>query len=128
MFEGKNVTAIVVAAGKGTRFGSDIPKQFLKIEGMTVLEKAVRAFENHPAVDQIVVVTGGDFVVLCGEILAGFTKVKYIVPGGAQRQDSVYEGLKLAADGLVLIHDGARPFVTAEVIDRVLEGARSHGA
>ena len=68
MFEGKNVTAIVVAAGKGTRFGSDIPKQFLKIEGMTVLEKAVRAFENHPAVDQIVVVTGGDFVVLCGEM------------------------------------------------------------
>ena len=128
MFEGKNVTAIVVAAGKGTRFGSDIPKQFLKIEGMTVLEKAVRAFENHPAVDQIVVVTGGDFVVLCGEILAGFTKVKYIVPGGAQRQDSVYEGLKVAADGLVLIHDGARPFVTADVIDRVLEGACCHGA
>lgn len=128
MFEGKNVTAIVVAAGKGTRFGGDLPKQFLKIGGVTVLEKAVRAFENHPAVDQIVVVTGGDFVVLCREILAGFTKVTDIVPGGAQRQDSVYQGLCRAADGLVLVHDGARPFVTEAVISRVLEGTIKEGA
>ena len=128
MFEGKNVTAIVVAAGKGTRFGGDLPKQFLKIDGVTVLERAVCAFENHPAVDQIVVVTGGDFVMLCEEILAGFTKVAKVLTGGAQRQDSVYAGLREAADGLVLVHDGARPFVTGQVIDRVLEGAAAGGA
>lgn len=128
MFEGKNVTAIVVAAGRGTRFGGDLPKQFLKIGGETVLEKAVAAFEAHPAVDQIAVVTGGDFIMLCEDLCSKFTKVKRILPGGAQRQDSVYEGLKTVTEGLVLIHDGARPFVTGKVIDRVLEGAYNQGA
>jgi len=128
VFEGKNVTAIVVAAGKGTRFGGDLPKQFLKIGGETVLEKAVAAFEAHPAVDQIAVVTGGDFVMLCEELCRRFAKVRKILTGGAQRQDSVYEGLKTVTDGLVLVHDGARPFVTGDVIDRVLEGAYNQGA
>ena len=128
VFEGKNVTAIVVAAGKGTRFGGDLPKQFLKTGGVTVLEKAVAAFENHPAVDQIVVVTGGDFIVLCEDICRKFAKVRAIVPGGAQRQDSVYEGLKEIEEGIVLVHDGARPYVTEKVISRVLEGALKEGA
>jgi len=128
VFEGNNVTAIVVAAGKGTRFGGDLPKQFLNIGGQTVLETAVEAFEKHPAVDQIVVVTGGGFVMLCEELCGRFAKVSKILTGGAQRQDSVYEGLKTVTDGLVLVHDGARPFVTGDVIDRVLEGAYNQGA
>ena len=118
----------MVAAGKGTRFGGDLPKPFLKIGGETVLEKAVAAFEVHPAVDQIAVVTGGDFVMLCEELCSRFAKVRKILTGGAQRQDSVYEGLKTVTDGLVLVHDGARPFVTGDVIDRVLEGAYNQGA
>ncbi len=128
MFKGKKVTAIIVAAGQGKRFGSDLPKQFFYIGGETVLEKALLSFENNSAVDKIVVVTGGDFIVLCKEICKKFSKADTIVQGGTRRQDSVEKGLKHVDDGLVLIHDGARPFATAEIIDRVLEEAYNQGA
>lgn len=128
MYKENKVTAIVVAAGRGTRFGGDLPKQFLKIEGKTVLEKSVKAFEEHPCVDDILVVANGDFIGLCRELCRGFDKVKGILPGGNQRQDSVNEGLKMVEQGLVLIHDGARPFVGSEIIDSVLKEAYNQGA
>ena len=128
MYKEKQVTAIVVAAGKGTRFGGDLPKQFLNIGKETVLEKSVGAFEAHPCVDNILVVTNRDFMAFCSSLCSRFTKVTEVIAGGAQRQDSVMEGLKKTGNGLVLIHDAARPFVSMEVIDRVLEGAYNQGA
>ena len=128
MYKEKQVTAIVVAAGRGTRFGGDLPKQFLKIEGKTVLEKAIDAFESHTCVDNIIVVTGEDFLVMCRDLCSKFRKVREILPGGKERQDSVREGLNKVNDGLVLVHDGARPFVSAEIIDSVLKEAYNQGA
>ncbi len=128
MYKGKKVTVIIGAAGIGSRMGASIPKQFLKIHGRTILELAVEPFENSDYVDNILVVTGQDFVVLCEKILAAYSKVNRVIEGGPQRQDSIGNGVKLLADGeLVLIHDGARPYVDQGIIQRVLENAHLIG-
>ena len=120
-----------MAAGTGSRMGAAVPKQFLKIKGRTVLERAVLPFENNGFVDDILVVCGQDFVPLCKRLCSAFSKVRAIITGGEQRQDSVrnaINALEIGADGYVLIHDGARPFVTDEIICRVLAGAADAGA
>ena len=128
MYRGKKVTAVIVAAGRGTRFGGDLPKQFLKIENRTVLEMAIEPFQSHPMVDALIVASSEEYVELCSRICERFDKMNAVVIGGAQRQDSVRACLDRTDEGLVLIHDGARPFVTAQVIDRVIEGAYNQGA
>ena len=128
MYRGKKVTAVIVAAGRGTRFGGDLPKQFLKIENRTVLEMAIEPFQSHPMVDALIVASSEEYVELCSRICERFDKMNAFVLGGEQRQDSVRACLDRTDEGLVLIHDGARPFVTAQVIDRVIEGAYNQGA
>lgn len=131
MYGQEQVTAIIMAAGTGSRMGAAVPKQFLKIKGRTVLERAVLPFENNGFVDDILVVCGQDFVPLCKRLCSAFSKVRAIITGGEQRQDSVrnaINALEIGADGYVLIHDGARPFVTDEIICRVLAGAADTGA
>ena len=123
------MTAVIVAAGSGTRMGSDVPKQFLKIGGWTILETAVDVFEKNKYVDDILVLTGRDFVTFCEELCRPFGKVRSVLPGGKERQDTVYEAVRRIPDGeLVLIHDGVRPYVTDAVIEGVLAGAKSAGA
>ena len=129
MYEKKKVTAVIVAAGSGTRMGTDVPKQFLKIGGRTILETTVAVFEKNPYVDDILVLTGRDFVEFCEELCRPFEKVRSILPGGKERQDTVWEAVRRISDGeLVLIHDGVRPYVTDAVIEGVLTGAKSAGA
>lgn len=128
MFKGKKVTAVIVAAGAGSRFGGRLPKQFLKIGDRTVLEKAIEPFQRHEAVDAVIVAAAEEHMELCAELCGQFTKTEAIVKGGLRRQDSVWQCLQQVKGGLVLIHDGARPFVTAQVIDRVIEGAYNQGA
>lgn len=131
MYEGKKVTAVIVAAGSGTRMKSAVPKQFLKIEGKTILEKAVSAFEKNNHVDQIIIMTGADYVDFCKELCSGsgFSKICGVFAGGAQRQDTVYKAVSMVEDDqLILIHDGVRPFVTDDVIDGVIYGAYAEGA
>ena len=129
MYEKKKVTAVIVAAGSGTRMGTDVPKQFLKIGGRTILETTVAVFEKNPYVDDILVLTGRDFVEFCEELCRPFEKVRSILPGGKERQDTVWEAVRRISDGeLVLIHDGVRPYVTDAVIEGVLAGAKSAGA
>ena len=129
MYEGQKVTAVIVAAGSGTRMGSDVPKQFLKIGGRTILETTVEVFEKNKYVDDILVLTGRDFVEFCEELCRPFGKVRSVLPGGKERQDTVYEAVRRIPDGeLVLIHDGVRPYVTDGVIEGVLAGAKSAGA
>lgn len=130
MYQGRKVFAIVCAGGTGTRMGITVPKQFLKLGQETILEKSCRAFIEAENVDEIVVVTNADYIQKTRKILEkihGCEKIKFIVPGGKERQDSVYEGLKTLAKAkgqdLVLIHDGARPFVSTAIIERVLQGA-----
>lgn len=129
MYEGKKVTAVIVAAGSGTRMKSAVPKQFLKIEGKTILEKTVSAFEKNNHVDQIIVMTGADYVDFCKELCSGFSKICGVFAGGAQRQDTVCKAVNMVEDDqLILIHDGVRPFVTYDVIDGVIFGAYTEGA
>ena len=128
MFNGKKVTVIVVAAGRGSRFGGDLPKQFLNIGNSTVLERAIEPFQKHSAVDGIIVAASEEYLEHCRRLCSRFDKTEAVVCGGAIRQDSVYACLERVEDGLVMVHDGARPFVTHDVIDRVIDGAYNHGA
>ena len=128
MYKEKKVTAIITAAGKGMRMGAALPKQFLKIGNKTILEKAILPFEKAECIDQILVVSGEDFVELCQELCKGMSKVKRVLAGGKERQDSVNNALKLVDDGYVLIHDGARPHITEKVILNVLEDVSRVGA
>ncbi len=130
MLRNKKIIAIIVAAGRGKRFGSSLPKQFLKIRGRTILEMSVEAFEKNQRVDEIIIAANPDYIVLTEEICRGFSKLRHIVPGGVERQDSVAAALACVQDdeSIVLIHDGARPFVTDKVINAVIESAEQTGA
>lgn len=127
----KRYTAIVLAAGAGKRMQSAVRKQYLMIAGKPVLYYALNAFEQSKISDIILVVGAGEIEYCRKEILEkyGIQKVKAIVEGGRERYHSVYEGLKAASGtDYVLIHDGARPFVTQEIIQRSMEAATQYGA
>ncbi|MCD2493731.1 2-C-methyl-D-erythritol 4-phosphate cytidylyltransferase [Lacrimispora sp. NSJ-141] len=125
----EKVTAIILAAGQGKRMGTDVPKQYLKIRGHEVLYYSLKAFEES-CVDEIILVAGEQDMEYCQRQIVeryGFRKVAKIIPGGQERYDSVYAGLLAADDcSYVLIHDGARPMVTPEIISRVLDGAMTY--
>lgn len=128
---GRSVTAIVLAAGKGSRMESRIHKQYLELEGRPLVCHALAVFEASP-VNRVILVAGAGEVEFCqSEIVEayGFKKVAAVVAGGRERYHSVYEGLK-AAEGCrdVLIHDGARPCVTEDIIRRAMEGAARYKA
>lgn len=115
-------TAIVLAAGQGKRMGTKIQKQYLEIEGKPVLYYALRAFEESKLIEDIVLVVGAGQTDYCKTQMVskyGFTKVKTIVEGGKERYHSVANGLLEVEDGYVFIHDGARPFVNEEILQRV---------
>lgn len=116
---GKTV-ALLVAAGGGTRMGGDLPKQYKQLGGIPVLRRAVMSFADHPRIDEIrVVVADGCIEDAYRAIGGGFGDVQPII-GGATRGDSVRNGLSATSGDTVLIHDAARPFCPAVVIDRLL--------
>lgn len=128
MYKGSKVTFILVAAGKGKRFGGEIPKQFMKLGNSTVLETALDKIIRNVYTDEVIIVTSGEYLDYVREITKDCEKVTAVIPGGAERQDSVYEGIKVSDEGLILIHDAARPFVTDPVINGVVEAAWDKGA
>ncbi len=124
-------TAIVLAAGKGSRMNSKIHKQFLELEGYPLVCYALRTFEQS-LVDEIILVTGETELEYCRTQIVEkyqFQKVSRIVPGGSERYLSVYQGLCAVRDAdIVLIHDGARPFVTQQIIERTVQAAVTYGS
>lgn len=131
MFMDRNVSAIIVSAGKGTRMGSDIPKQYLTIAGKTILETTLYKFDRDKLVDEIIlVVNKEDIDYVRDEIACNFNKVTTVLKGGKTRTESVYEGIKKLAPEckIVLIHDGVRPFVSYRLIDTCIENAYEHKA
>lgn len=128
----KKYTAIVLAAGQGKRMKSKVQKQYLLIKGKPVLYYTLRAFEQSPLVSEIVLVTGKEEIEYCRKEIVenyGFKKVSKITEGGKERYHSVYEGLKAAVGtDYVLIHDGARPFVDEELLERVCTAVEEYGA
>lgn len=123
--------AVVLAGGQGKRMKSAVQKQYLILDGRPLIAHALLAFEASP-VDAVVLVVGaGEIPYVKKEILAplGLSKVTAVVEGGRERVHSVYEGLKALTDcDYVLIHDGARPLVSGEIIRRAMEGAVRYGA
>jgi len=129
------IGVIIPAAGFGTRMESDLPKQFLELAGEPILVRTLRVFLEHPLVRTVVVAlpaehlkSGKKQILSCVD--EGLQQQLIFTPGGDTRQHSVQNGLSVlpaAIDG-VLVHDGARPMVTAEVIDRCIAGIKSHGA
>lgn len=121
---GKRYAAVVLSAGKGTRMNSDVPKQYLLLEGKPVLYYSLHTFQ-HSRVEDVILVCGSEDVSYCqNEIVQKyhFTKVRAVVPGGKERYHSVYCGLRelseLQQPDYVMIHDGARPFVSQAIIER----------
>jgi len=127
------VSTIIVAAGQGARMGGSVPKQYLLLQKIPVVSYALKAFDACRAVDRLyLVVPAADIEHCRREIVQPLelgTPLE-LVPGGAQRQDSVFNGLCRVQDraGMVLIHDGVRPFVDADLIRLCLEGAKETGA
>lgn len=126
------VCAIVVAAGKGKRMGANINKQFLHIKDKPILYYTLKAFETCTYINEIVLVAAESELQYCKTNIIegyGFKKLKCIVSGGAERTDSVYNGL-LASSGssIVLIHDGARPFIDNRIIEAGIKYAKEYGA
>ena len=119
-------TAVIVAAGKGTRMGADRNKVFLPLLGRTILETTVSVFDGCDAVDEIVVVNND--AKECARLLKPFKKVAAVVCGGSSRQKSVQCGLAAARGEFVLIHDGARALITQDEIKKSLAAAEKYGA
>ncbi|MBP0583009.1 bifunctional 2-C-methyl-D-erythritol 4-phosphate cytidylyltransferase/2-C-methyl-D-erythritol 2,4-cyclodiphosphate synthase [Labrys sp. LIt4] len=125
------VAALIVAAGRGSRVGGAVPKQYRLLGGRTVLARTLSLFERHPAVDSILTVIGTGDEDLFAACSAGISKQAGHVFGGSTRQASCLAGLKaLIGDrpDIVLVHDAARPFASPALIDRAIEAARAHGA
>ncbi len=125
MLQNEKVCAVIVAGGSSRRMGFD--KLLAALEGGTVIEKSVRAFAEHPMIDEIVVVAGEGNRERIARLLRNTPKLKAVVTGGAERSDSVCRGLAATDAVWAAIHDGARPFVSEAVITAALLGARETG-
>lgn len=133
MIGGKKVCAVIPAAGGGERMGAAGSKVLMPLGGVPILIRTLRVFEQAPLVDDIVLALRPQDQALVEELIAGagLTKVRKIVPGGKERQDSVRLALAAASPRgaeIILVHDAARPFVDRATIDRVLEAAFASGA
>ena len=125
-------TAIVLAGGQGKRMGTKVQKQYLEIQGNPVLYYSLHVFQNSELIDEIILVVGENQEEYCKrEIVDKFeiTKVTKIVVGGSERYYSVWNGLcAMDEDGYVFIHDGARPFINDEILNRAYEAVQKEKA
>lgn len=127
----KKVSAIIVAAGTSSRMHG-IDKQLLDIGGMPVIARAVSAFEKAEIISEIVIVTREDIIGSINALVLkyGFKKVKAVIKGGNTRQESVFNGIDVCSEDseYIAIHDGARPFVTQDIIKNTVNAAMKFGA
>ena len=138
--EKKRCTAIVLAAGSGSRMKSDVAKQYMSLCGKPLIWYALHAIEESSVIDDCILVTGAEDISYVKEEIVeqySFSKVDAVVAGGEERYDSVYHALRFVAgrklqtpngDGYVFIHDGARPFLTEEILQRCYEEVKLSGA
>ncbi len=129
------IVAFVIAGGSGRRMGLEIPKQFVEVRGKPVLAYTLEAFERHPEIDRIVVVCidGWQDEVRSWVSKFGFSKLHFVVTGGATGQESIRNGLfamedECADDDIAVVHDGIRPLVDEFVLSDVLRVCRLRGA
>ena len=122
MYKNKKFATIIAAAGIGHRMNASLPKQYLEIDGKPMFIKATLAFHKNEHIDYIIVVTNSEYHSECEKSLRENDIDAVVVPGGKERQDSVYAGIKKLPEDTdyVLIHDAARPFVTQELINETV--------
>ena len=127
--------SLLTAAGSGTRMNQDIPKQFIHVDDKPVIIYTMEAFQNHPSIDAIIVVTieAWSDVLWAYARQFGITKLKWVVPGGATGQESIRNGLEvlkqeLSDDDVVLVHDGNRPLVSSQIISDSLATFSKYGS
>ena len=125
----KTCGAVIVAAGTASRMGG-IDKVMAELKGEPMILRTVRTFQDCDAISEIVIVTREDLIVPITELCRNMPKVTAVVPGGKSRQESVGFGLDALSDKVKLaaVHDGARPLITWQVIDRAVRAANSYGA
>jgi 2-C-methyl-D-erythritol 4-phosphate cytidylyltransferase len=125
------ITAIILAAGQGKRMNTAVSKQYLMLDNKPILSYTIKEFQNS-SVDNIIIVCGNDDINFCKqEIVAryNFSKVTHIIEGGKERYESVFNALKVCNDSdYVLIHDGVRPFITAEHILACIDSVKKYSA
>ncbi len=123
--------AIVLAAGSGSRMNNDIPKQYMELRGKPLIYYSLQTFEDS-SVDEIILVVGKDEIDYNRKHIVEkykFSKVKEVVAGGSERYFSVYNGLKTIKEAdYVLVHDGARPFVSHDLVEAILKDVRQYKA
>jgi len=122
------VVALLPSAGQGKRIGKDVRKPFLTLGGRPILAETIERVHSIGYITEIIPILQEKDMEFCLEEIVeryGFHKIKRIAPGGHERQDSVYNGLKLVSprSDLVLIHDGVRPFITSDLIEEVIKAA-----
>lgn len=126
--------AVILAGGTGSRMGSSVPKQFIPLAGRTVIEHSIETFNNHPAIDEVAVVIHPDWRGKMEEIAAAgrWEKLKKIVDGGSERYmsslNAVMAYIDEPDDTNLLLHDAARPWVSKEIVDRVVAALERHEA
>jgi 2-C-methyl-D-erythritol 4-phosphate cytidylyltransferase len=126
-----HTAALVAAGGRGVRVGADRPKQFVDLDGRSILETSVAALAASDRIGEVVVALPAEFVATVGAQLRGLSSKPIVcVEGGLRRQDSVANAFAHTSRdaGVIVIHDAARPFVTAELIARTIDAAGAHGA
>ena len=131
----EHCTAIVLAAGRGRRMGTKTAKQYLELQGKPVLAYALEVFEQSSVIDDILLITGEDHIDYCKKEICekyGIKKVSAVVPGGKERYESVWKALCILKErgqaGYVMIHDGARPFLTEDILERVYRQVQTYKA
>ena len=133
MLNGTTIGAVVPAAGKGSRMGTELSKQFLELDGKPILLHTLERLQSIPEVDIIVVAAAEDRLDQVKEIVAAhrLTKVSVVIPGGAERQDSVWNCLRtlsLSKVDSVIVHDAVRPFISRDIVCNVCNAAKEFGA
>lgn len=125
-----HVTAIIAAGGRGRRFGGALPKQLVPVGGRAMLERSVLIFVRHPAVDELVVAVPPEVAADPPAYLTAAAKPLRIVVGGASRQESVVHAFRAVSErtDVVVVHDAARPFASADLIARTIAAAMESGA
>ena len=129
------VLALIVSAGLGTRFKSNIPKQFIEVFGKPLIFYTLKVFEDSEVIDDILLVVPQNYIEYSKNLVEKFklNKVKWIIPGGEKRQDSVFCGLKFLMNNnivpdILTIHDGVRPLISKDLIKESVEKAKKFGA
>lgn len=130
---GGRTLAIVPAAGTGRRMAAEMPKQYLSLAGVPIIVRTLQALNNSPVIDEIYLVTPpgdqeGVRSVISGA--GGFEKLTQMIPGGSTRQESTRNAVAVSREehDILLIHDAVRPFVTDDLLGKVVQGARQYGA